>query len=195
MEFFNSDLFTYAILPVLIFCSRIIDVSIGTVRLILLSKGHKYIAPLLGFFEVLIWLTAISRIMQNLDNVFCFIAYAGGFATGNFIGMKIEERLALGSVIIRVICKLPADDLMNMLNEKGFGATYIKAQGNREEVCIIYTVVKRTAVNQVIEIINRFNPNAFYSIEDVKYVNQGVFPEKKNSYNSFSIFKRWRTGK
>ena len=101
-SFFDSDFFSYAVLPILIFLARICDVSIGTMRIIFVSKGKKNIAPVLGFFEVLIWITAISKIMQNLDNYVNYIAYAGGFATGNFIGMLIEERLAMGILMIRV---------------------------------------------------------------------------------------------
>ncbi len=80
--FFSSDLFSYAILPLLIFLARICDVSIGTLRIIFVSKGVKKVAPVLGFFEVLIWIIAISKIMQNLDNYVNYIAYAAGFATG-----------------------------------------------------------------------------------------------------------------
>ena len=87
---------------VLIFLARICDVSIGTMRIIFVSKGKRNIAPILGFFEVLIWITAISKIMENLDNYVNFIAYAAGFATGNFVGMIIEEKLAMGILMIRV---------------------------------------------------------------------------------------------
>jgi uncharacterized protein YebE (UPF0316 family) len=94
-SFFNSALLSYGILPFLIFLARICDVSTGTVRIIFVSKGKRNIAPFLGFFEVLIWIVAISKIMQNLDNYVNYIAYAAGFATGNFVGMLIEERLAV----------------------------------------------------------------------------------------------------
>ena len=101
-SFFDSDLFSYVLMPLLIFLARICDVSIGTMRIIFVSKGKRNIAPILGFFEVLIWITAISKIMQNLDNYVNYIAYAAGFATGNFVGMIIEEKLAMGIQMIRV---------------------------------------------------------------------------------------------
>ena len=97
------DLYTYLLLPLLIFCARIIDVSIGTLRIIFVSKGKRNIAPLLGFFEVLVWILAISEIMQNLNNWVCYVAYAAGFAAGNYVGMIIEEKLAIGILIIRII--------------------------------------------------------------------------------------------
>ncbi|NLI23307.1 MAG: hypothetical protein GX419_01195, partial [Bacteroidales bacterium] len=84
--FLQSDWFNYLILPFLIFLARICDVSIGTLRIIFVAKGNKLVAPFLGFFEVLIWILAITRIIQNLDNPFCYLGYAAGFATGNYIG-------------------------------------------------------------------------------------------------------------
>jgi hypothetical protein len=83
-SFFSTDLFTYVILPVLIFLARICDVSIGTMRIIFVSKGKKDIAPVLGFFEVLIWIIAISKIMQNLDNYINYVAYARRFRNREF---------------------------------------------------------------------------------------------------------------
>ena len=91
--------FTWVGLPILIFLARILDQSIGTLRLIFLSKGMKHIAPFLGFFEVIIWLLAVGQIMQHLDNWLCYVAYGAGFAMGNFIGISIEERLSLGTSI------------------------------------------------------------------------------------------------
>ena len=108
----DSWSFQWIILPLLIFLARITDQTIGTLRLIFLSKGYKFIAPFLGFFEVIIWLLAVSQIMKHLDNVMCYVAYGSGFAMGNFIGMAIEQKLSLGSVIIRLILK---ERIMNLL--------------------------------------------------------------------------------
>ncbi len=97
-DFFGSDWFNYLVLPAAIFLARICDVTIGTLRIIFVSKGNKLIAPVLGFFEVLIWIIAITRIIENLNNPFCYVAYAAGFATGNYIGLRVEEKLAVGIV-------------------------------------------------------------------------------------------------
>jgi len=194
-EFLQGDLFSFVVLPLMIFFSRICDVTIGTLRIIFVAKGNRMFAPILGFFEVLIWIFAISRIMQNLDNVFCYIGYAGGFATGNFIGMLIEEKLAMGVVMIQINSRKPSLELMENLNKSGFGVTRIDAFGSREEVDVIYTIVKRSDVDKVIMIIKRYNSSAFYSIQDVKSVNKGIFPES-NNINRFrlNLFKRWRRG-
>lgn len=173
----DSQMFSWVILPILIFVFRIIDVSMGTIRIIFVSKGKKLLAPLLGFFEISIWLLAISQIMQNLDNVVCFFAYAGGFAMGNYIGVILEEKLALGTLIIRIF--LPKDDMEigNKLYDEGFGVTTIDAHGKNGDVIVIYTVIKRKDLARAIEIIENCNSNAFYSVEDIKVVNHGIFPK------------------
>jgi len=196
-SFFESDIFSYVILPLLIFCARICDVSIGTMRIIFVSKGKRNIAPLLGFFEVLIWIIVVSRVMQNLDNYVNYIAYAAGFATGNFVGMLIEERLAVGVQLIRVFTHQQGSDLVQLLNSEGFGATMVEAHGAREKVALIYTIVPRNDLAQVLSIINGFNPRAFYTIEDIRATSEGIFPPKKpNTGFTFGyIIRRWRGGK
>lgn len=195
--FIDSDLFTYVLLPILIFMARICDVSIGTMRIIFVSKGKRNIAPILGFFEVLIWITAISKIMQNLDNYINYIAYAAGFATGNFIGMIIEEKLAMGILMIRVFAHERGPELVNTLNLSGYGATVVDAHGAREKVHLIYTIVQRNELDRVLNVINNFNPKAFYTIEDVKSVNEGIFsPRKHHSILPFNnVLREWRKGK
>jgi uncharacterized protein YebE (UPF0316 family) len=196
-SFVDSDFFSYVLLPVLIFLARICDVSIGTMRIIFVSKGKKNIAPVLGFFEVLIWITAISKIMQNLDNYVNYIAYAGGFATGNLVGMIIEERLAMGILMVRVFAHERGNELVSILNGSGYGATVVEAHGAREKVQLIYTIVNRTELDKVVHVINNFNPNAFYTIEDVRSVNQGIFLPKKSGplFEFTSILRNWRNGK
>jgi uncharacterized protein YebE (UPF0316 family) len=196
-SFFNSGIFTYAVLPILIFMARICDVSIGTIRIIFVSKGKKNIAPILGFFEVLIWITAISKIMQNLDNYINYVAYAAGFATGNLVGMIIEEKLAMGIQMIRVFINENGMDLVRNLNIGGFGATAVEAWGAKDKVSMIYTIVNRNELEKVLGIINDFNPKAFFTIEDIKAVNEGIFrPRKQPALFPFAnILREWRGGK
>jgi len=197
-SFLDSNLFNYLILPLLIFLSRVLDVSIGTLRIIFVAKGKKYVAPILGFFEVFIWLLAISSIMQNLDNYINFFAYAGGFAAGNYVGMLLEEKIALGVMIVRVITQKPADMLITKLNSMGFGITSVDAKGSKDEVNIIYTIIHRNEMKKVLDIIKEYNPKAFYSVEDVRYVNEGAFPIRRTLLGRIpdgSAFRRWRKGK
>lgn len=176
-QFLNTSLFHWVVLPVLIFLARICDVTIGTVRILLLARGHKMFVPFLGFVEVMIWLLAVRQVLFGMDNFITYIAFAGGFAMGNFVGMIIEERLAVGLEAIRVITRKDASELFEHLKEKGYGVTSIDAQGATGKVNILFMIVDRSEHRKIISIIKRFNPKAFYSIEDVKAVGEGgVFP-------------------
>jgi len=196
-SFFDSSFFSYVIMPLLIFIARICDQSIGTMRIIFVSKGKRNIAPILGFFEVLIWITAISKIMQNRDNYVNYIAYAAGFATGNYVGMIIEEKLAMGILMIRIFANERGTDLVNILNSSGFGATVVDAHGARDKVHLIYTIVKRNEIENALGLINKFNPKIFYTIEEIKTVNEGIFTPKKHNVNFpfTNILRQWRKGK
>ena len=124
---FNSELFKWIILPLLIFCARIFDVSLGTLRVIFISRGMRVFAAFVGFVEILIWLLAIGQIMKNLTNVVCYIAYAGGFAMGTFVGIYVVEKLTLGVVLIRVITRKDASELITFLHTENYGITSIDA--------------------------------------------------------------------
>ncbi len=186
--FYDSGLFTYAILPLLIFLSRICDVTIGTMRIVMVAKGQKFWAPVLGFFEVFIWIITMSKVMQNLDNWLCYVGYAGGFATGNLVGLLLEEKLAMGIVKIQIITRADASQLIEAMKVGGYGITHHPAKGGTENVSIIHTIVKRAEIPKIEEIIRSYNPKAFYSIEEVKFVSQGIFPARP-------VGRRWRLGK
>ncbi len=183
-DFMNSDLFSWVILPLLIFFARIMDVSIGTVRLIFVSKGFKHLAPLLGFFEVIIWLLAISQIMQHLDNIFCYFAYGLGFAAGNYIGIVLEEKLSIGKVLIRVIPKNETTILVENLRQRGYGVTTANVEGMTGKVKMALSMINRKDLKDYIEIVNRYNPAAFYTIEEITSVTEGYFRSRRN----FSAF-------
>ncbi len=185
----DSSIFTWVILPLLIFLARISDQTIGTLRLIFLSKGHKGIAPFLGFFEVIIWLIAVSQIMKHLDNLLCYVAYGGGFAMGNYIGMVLEEKLSIGNVLVRIIPKKDTSELIAYLRENNYGVTSVEAEGAKGRVNIVFSIIKRKDVEHVISIINRFNPNSFYTIEEIKAINEGIFKinRPKTIFDSLSF--------
>jgi len=173
---YHSEIFKFVILPTLIFMARICDVTLDTLRIIYVSRGMKFAAPMIGFFEVLIWLMAISQIFQNLSNPVCYIAYAGGFAMGNFIGIILEEKMAIGTVVIRIITQKEALPLIEVLKTNRYGVTHVDAQGVMGPVKIIFTIVKRKDIDRVLEIVRTCNPMAFFTIEDVRSVRKGVFP-------------------
>jgi uncharacterized protein YebE (UPF0316 family) len=177
------------ILPLLIFTARVLDVSIGTVRIIFVARGYQYLAALLGFFEVLIWLAAISQIIQNLTNVGYYVAYAGGFAMGNFVGIIIEGKLAMGTLAVRIFTVKGAVELMARLKAAGYGVTVIDAEGATGEVKIVYTMIKRKELHHVVTLIKEFNPKAFFSIEEVRSASEGIFPGVRNQKTMWRLFK------
>lgn len=193
-NFLDSSAYLYGVLPLLIFVARICDVTIGTMRIIFVAKGQRKIAPLLGFLEVFIWIIVISQIISNLNNVVCYFAYAAGFATGNYVGMLVEERLAVGNLLVRIITQSEGKSLVRRLNSEGFGATVIDAEGANGRVNVIYSIVNRQDLPSVQSIILEFNPKAFFTIEDVRKVSSGIFPSKV-PVSGISLLHRWRKGK
>ena len=177
MDLLISDTwyYTWVVLPGLIFFARILDQSIGTLRLIFLSKGMKYIAPFLGFFEVIIWLLAVGQIMQHLDNWLCYVAYGAGFAMGNFIGITLEEKLSIGTSIIRVILSSESPELISALKSHNFGLTIMDAEGAKGNVKIIFSIIRRKEIPLFLKTLHDYHPMAFYTIEDVKAAKEGVF--------------------
>jgi len=195
-SFVTSDLFAWVILPLLIFCARICDVTLGTIRVIFISKGIKYLAPIIGFFEVIIWLLAIGQVMNNLTNFVAYIAYGAGFASGTFIGMLIEEKISIGLVSVRIITKENPAELLQYLRAQNYGVTSIDGEGGSGRVKMVFTIIKRQDLSHVIGIIKQFYPNAFYSIEEVKSVAEGIFPERSRGVFSWlDSLRFYRKGK
>ncbi|MGB9521402.1 MAG: DUF2179 domain-containing protein, partial [Anaerolineales bacterium] len=168
------------VLPLLIILARICDVTLGTMRIVFLSRGKRSIAPLLGFMEVLIWLIAISQIMRNLSNPITYLAYATGFASGNYIGLWLEEKLAIGMVAVRVFLKKDSEAFIHKLQEAGYGVTRLSGMGTQGAIDIIYTLIRRRSLPEVINMIHQVNPKAFYAVEEIRSVSQGVFPVKRS---------------
>jgi uncharacterized protein YebE (UPF0316 family) len=183
--FLDSFWWSWVVLPLLIFLSRIMDQSIGTMRLIFVSKGYRHIGPILGFFEVIIWLLAVTQVLKHLSNPMSYIAYGAGFAMGNYVGIRLEEKISIGTVLIRIVPKKDTSNLVNHLREVGFGVTTLAAEGAHGPVQIVFTIIKRKSISKAIGIINQYNPNAFYTIEEVKSVKEGYFgiQQKRDVFN------------
>lgn len=176
MTLINNSEFVFLLLPLLVFLARVLDVSIGTLRIIFVSKGLRYYAALLGFFESLIWLLAVTQVLQNLNSWQTYIAFALGFAAGNYVGVVLEEKIALGNLLIRIITRKEADQLVHVLWEQGYGVTSVDARGETGPVKLIFSITKRKNLGKIISIIKKYNPNAFYTIEDMRYVNKSYPP-------------------
>ncbi|MFN8714696.1 MAG: DUF2179 domain-containing protein [Bacteroidota bacterium] len=179
----SDDLLNWVIIPLLIFISRLGDVTLATLRNIFISKGFRKIVPFIGFFEVLIWLIAMKQVMSHVDNVLSYVAWAGGFSAGTYVGMRIEERLALGTQVIRIITNQLSPELIAALRAANHGITVVDAEGSKGPVKMIFTVVKRTSVPDVIAILEQHQPNAFFSVEDVRNAHHGVFRNSQRKLN------------
>lgn len=175
----DVDIFAVVVIPLLICLARIVDVTIGTLRIIFISKGLKYLAPVMGFFEVIIWLLAIGQIMQNLGNAINYIAYGLGFAIGNYVGIVLENKISLGYVLVRIITRRSAKNLKHWLENSGRKFTIIDARSDWGLVNVIYLPMKRKEVKEVVQTVKKFNPHAFYTIEDVRNISGSTL---KSSY-------------
>lgn len=167
-----KEVFDYLVMPLLIFCARVMDVSINTLRIMFVMNGKKNIAPILGFFESLIWLLAIGQIFQNVNNPMSYVGYAGGFAMGTFVGMTIEEKLALGRVLVRVITPEPMIELIDYMKERNFRFTNVGGEGRFGKVNLLFTVMKREDLQEYVEKIKSINDKAFYTIESVRRISE-----------------------
>jgi uncharacterized protein YebE (UPF0316 family) len=159
-----------------IFVAEMCVVTIATMRTIFVARGMKVLAPVLGFFEVSIWLFAIGAVMRNLSDLSCSAAFACGFTLGNFLGILLEEKLAMGSVGVRMITHKNANDLIEDLRSADYGVTRIDALGATGPVQIIYTVIKRKELERVLGIARRFDPRVFYSVDELHAAAAGVGP-------------------
>lgn len=175
----SSPTYTYLIIPLLIFFARILDVSIGTIKVIFITRGFKKIAPLLAFVEILIWLAAARQIFTNLSNPVMYLAYAAGFAAGTYIGIQIEEKISMGKATITVITKKDASKMFEKLKSSKFTYTTMGADGPAGKVQLILAVADRKDLPKIVKIIREIDPNAFYSIEDVRFAYETHYPRNK----------------
>lgn len=170
------DWYTWVILPLIVFLTRVTDVTLGTMRIIFISRGRKLLAPLLGFVEVFIWITVVSQVVGGVHNYFAYLAYAAGFAVGNYVGMVLEDKLAIGTLVIRIILPQRGDLLSERLREAGYGVTYVDGHGASGAVMLIYTIVMRRELERVMDIVHETAPKAFFTVEELRSVQQGIFP-------------------
>ncbi|MCK4996934.1 DUF2179 domain-containing protein [Candidatus Pacearchaeota archaeon] len=178
--------FNYIVIPLLIFLSRIADVSIGTVRMIFVNKGHKNLAPILGFFEILVWVIAMGKLMENMNSFWLYIIYALGFSAGTYLGMFMDEKFSIGKVMIRLVVRRNDKELLENLKNSGYPITIANGESGKEKkkVSIILSVVDRKKVKKFLDIVNETNPKAFYSIEDMRVVRDF---EQINNPKKFSL--------
>jgi uncharacterized protein YebE (UPF0316 family) len=162
--------------PLLIFVAEMCVLTLATLRIIFIARGQKVLAPLFGFAEITIWLFAIGKTMQNLEDPSCFLAFALGFTLGNYLGILIEKKLAMGMVNVRIITHRLANDLIDGLRAASFGVTCVEGHGATGRVQIVLTVVKRRQLPEVVALIEALHPNAFYAVDELQAASDGIFP-------------------
>jgi uncharacterized protein YebE (UPF0316 family) len=187
----GSPMMQMPYLLVFIFLAEMCVVTLCTLRTIFITRGMKYLAPLLGFFEVLTWLLAIGEVMKNLTDFRCSLAFACGFTTGTFLGMLIEQALALGSVVVRTITHKDASALVQELRDAHYGVTCLPGHGATGAVQLIFTVVPRRELSAVVAILKRFDPDVFYSVDSLQSTASGVAPAPRRRIPSLVPLSIW----
>jgi uncharacterized protein YebE (UPF0316 family) len=188
-----ENFFSYVILPLLIFMARIMDVSINTIRIIYVLGGRRLTATVLGFFESFIWLMAIRQIFEHMDNWVCYVAYPGGFAMGILVGMIIEERIAYGKVIVRIITRKDVTELIAFITKNQFRYTRVASEGLDGPENLVFTVLPRENLEELLTKMKTILPTAFYTVEKVnRAADTGAVVQESTRWSIASWLKERR---
>jgi uncharacterized protein YebE (UPF0316 family) len=158
-----------------IFLLRVSDMTMDTLRVLVVMRGKKGIAWVLGFFQALIFVLAIGSVLSNLDNPLNILGYAAGFATGNVVGMLIEERLAIGHVQLSIVSSRRGSAIADKMRVEGYAITEIPARGKDGVVSLLNCSVLRKNIDRVQRIVNEVDESAFITVEDVRPVRRGFW--------------------
>ena len=161
----------------IVFCARVCDVSIGTVRTIVTVQGRTFVAFCLAIVEVTIWILVASAVINQVrSQPFLVLFYSFGYATGNVVGILVERRLAFGMMILRVITRNGGDKLAEMLREKGQPVTIFMGRGMLGPVAELYIACRRRDLKWILKEVKSGDPNAFYVIESARDVSRVLKP-------------------
>src|SRR5918992_3102266 len=159
--------------PFIIFALRIVDVSLDTMRVLSAVRGARWVAGGLGFFQAMIWLVVVGNAIKYLDSIWHVLGYAAGFGAGTLVGISIESALAYGVATIRVVSRDGAEEIASALRQRGYGVTEIDGQGRDGRVDILNSVVQRQDLEEVMRIVDRWDPGAFVTVEEPKLLRGG----------------------
>lgn len=163
------------LLPVGIFLLRVCDMSVDTLRVLFVIRGQRKLAWGLGFVQSLLWIVAISFVLRNLDNPWNVIGYAGGFATGNVVGMYIEERLAIGHGHMRIMSPRRGSAIASAIRQSGYAATELSGRGKDGTVAVINCSVRRRDIGRVRDMVKEIDPDAFITVQEVRPLHRGFW--------------------
>lgn len=163
----------------LIFFMRVTDQTLGTLRIVMLVRGRRLIAGMLGFFESLVWVLAAGQVLTNLDSPLKIIAFAGGFAAGTMLGGTVERWLALGNSLLQIVAPIASPAAAPALRDAGFGATVVNAEGADGPVRVTFTVIPRKRSQEAMRIVKSVNPEAYVTYEQISAPNLELVKESR----------------
>ncbi|AYO29845.1 MAG: hypothetical protein PWR06_696 [Thermoanaerobacteraceae bacterium] len=158
-----------------IFCARVVDVSLATIRTLMIVRGNRLQAAMIGFFEVIVYITALNRVVGGLNNPANLMAYALGFATGNYVGSFIEEKLAIGLITVQIITRNPA--VVENIRQKGFGVTVLEGMGKEGSRQVLMVSLSRKALPFLLDLVEQEDQAAFVTVMDTKVTRGGYFKQ------------------
>ncbi|MBE3589016.1 MAG: DUF2179 domain-containing protein [Thermoanaerobacteraceae bacterium] len=163
-----------------IFTARVVDMSLDVVRVLMLMRDKRLLAAMVGFVEVSVFILALNQVLAGgLTDPGKVIAYAGGFATGNYVGSIIENRLALGYLTLQLF---PAPDraarFIEIFSQAGFGVSSVCCQGRYGERNILFVLLKRRDLQRALSLLDEVDPGTFFSVSDARQIHGGIFPRK-----------------
>ena len=165
--------------PTLIFGLRVVGIGIGTLSTLLTIQGRKFYAAATNFVSALVYIIAIGKVVTDLNNVVNIAAYCLGVAAGTWIGMLLDQRLALGFAEVRVISPDKSDALAEALRFSGFGVTETYGHGRESVVGIVETIVPRKKVDQALEIARTVDEQAFVTVREARTVQRGYWRSRR----------------
>lgn len=163
----------------LIFFARLIDVSLGTIRMIMVVRGKRIVAACIGFVEATVYILAVGKVLSAMNNWINVLAYALGFATGNYVGILLEGKMALGDIIVQVISELETVELVEKLRNKGFGVTVVEGCGKKGIKHLLNVTLQRKNLSKLYSIIDRYDKEAFVTVTDARSIRGGYFSSIK----------------
>ncbi len=173
-----AALFAAPIGALLIFCLRIVDVSCDTMRVLFAIRGRRLVAGGLGFVQAMIWIFAVGQAVKHLDSWPHILGYAAGYATGTMVGITIERFVAYGLATVRIVSRHGGVEIAHDLRERGFGVTEFGGFGRDGTVEFLHSVVQRSHVAEVMQVVDRWDPEAFVTVEEPQILRGGSFAER-----------------
>jgi uncharacterized protein YebE (UPF0316 family) len=188
-----DPLFTPWYGAILIFLIRIVDVSCDTMRVIFAIRGKRGVAALLGFIQAFVWIFAVGAAIKHLDSIWHILGYAGGYATGTYVGVTIERAIAYGVATVRVVSKHAGVEIAEALREHGYGVTEFHGFGRDGAVEIMNSVVHRSHLDDVLAVVEKWDPDAFVTVEEPKVLRGGSLATR--DYRVGGSLTRWMFGR